>query len=281
MVAMANPQKEDGYTAIANELMEAIIAAPLGGGQVRLLLHLLRQSYGYNRKTATLGAGDFAAATGLHPKVIARELRDLEARGVIVVFREEGKRSTYSFQKDYSRWQTGNLLVPGSDPEPESTRNQKVPGPGTETFPPPEPKGTRSIYKELKDNSKDNFKDKTTPNGVAASGTLRQRFESDYRAAPNGSKRIAVCARYFEQMLGPPNFGRVGQLLKDAGSGGALFSAMQEASKQTLTDDPHDYVATVLRNGGVRATHTGRSGKTPPGTNVGGSWRAEIERRKW
>lgn len=280
MVAMANPQKEDGYTAIANELMEAIIAAPLGGGQVRLLLHLLRQSYGYNRKTASLSQSMFAEATGMHPKAVARELRDLEARRIVVVFREGGKTSSYSIQKDYQQWQTGSEFAPGEDREPKRSGSQNAPTPGTDSLPDPEPIRSRP-NKVVKDNSKNNSKTNTEPHGSAASGgTLRQRFESDYRATTDGSKRVAVIARYFEQMLGPPNYARLGQLLKDAGSGGALFSAMVEASKQTLTDDPHDYVAAVLRNASVRATHTGQ-GKTPPGTNVAKLWREEIERRKW
>lgn len=280
MVAMANPQKEDGYTAIANELMEAIIAAPLGGGQVRLLLHLLRRSYGYNRKTASLSASEFAEATGLNAKVVSRELRDLEARGVIIVFREEGKTSSYTIQKDYTRWQTGYQKVPGYNPEPESTLHQTVPGPGTKTFPDPEPESTRSIYKEPKDNSKDK-KDNTEPHGSAASGTIRQRFEFDYRAAKNGKERVAVIGRYFGQMLGPPNYPRIGQMLKDAKSGGALFSAMLEASKQTLTDDPHDYVAAIIKNGGVRATHTGRAGRGQSDENIAVGWRGHLERTKW
>lgn len=247
MVAMASPQRENGFTAIAHELLEAIVAAPLGGGAIRLLMYLARQSYGYNTKTATLSAAEFAKATNLHPKVVARELRDLEARRYLVVFREEGRVSTYAIQKDYDQWATGNQKVPGDEKVPT---NQKVPGPGTETFPHREPKGsTPTIEKEIPKEKKENS---TEPHGSGVavappSGTLREQFESDYKAAETQDRRIAVAADYFGRMLGPPDYGRVGKLLKLAKSGGALFNAMVEAAKRTITDNPHDYVEAIVR----------------------------------
>jgi phage replication O-like protein O len=247
MVAMASPQRENGFTAIAHELLEAIVAAPLGGGAMRLLMYLARQSYGYNTKTATLSAADFAKATNLHPKVVARELRDLEARRYLVVFREEGRVSTYAIQKDYDQWATGNQKVPGYEKVPT---NQTVPGPGTGTFPHREPKGsTPTIEKEIPKEKKERS---TEPHGSGVAvppppGTLREQFEGDYKAAANKGAQIGVAGVYFGRMLGPPDYGRVGALLKLARSGGALFAAMAEAARQTITDDPHDYVETIVR----------------------------------
>lgn len=255
MVAMASPQRENGFTAIAHELLEAIVAAPLGGGAVRLLMYLARQSYGYNTKTATLSAGDFAKATNLHPKVVARELRDLEARRYVLVFREEGRVSTYAIQKDYDQWDTGNQNVPGDEKVPT---NQKVPGPGTKTLPHRELKGSpptieKEIPKEKKEKSTEPHGSGTAPPPVRL-GTLRQQFEEDYRAATDRSKRIGVAGIYFGKMLGTPNYGRVGELLTQAKSGGAFFAALAEAAKQTITDDPHDYVAAILKRGPARAS---------------------------
>lgn len=228
---MANPQKENGFTAIADELLEAIIAAPFGGGQARLLLYVIRQSYGFQRKTAVVSASDFARATGLHPKVVAREVRDLEARNVLIVLREEGKTSAYSLQKDYTRWRTGNVLVPGAEKVPGTTgnhsvpdRNQKVPG----------------IYKEVKDN----FKDSTEPHGSASIGTLRDRFERQYQEASN---KVAVIGELFSLLLGrTPNHRRLGVMAKELNSGGKLMDLIIEASRQRISDDPHDYLAKMV-----------------------------------
>jgi phage replication O-like protein O len=240
---MANPQKEHGYTAIAHELMEALMAANLSGGQFRLLLCLLRQTYGFNRKSASMSASTFADMTGLHPKVVAREIRDLEARGLLLVLREEGRTSSYSLQKDYQRWQTGNQMVPG-------TGNHLVPPPGTDRFPPREPNGSRS-YKEEKDNSKAT----TEPNG---SGTLRDRFEAKYHHASN---KLAVIGELFSLLLGAePDYRRLGSLAKGLNSGGKLMDLIIEASRQRISDDPHDYLAAMVKR--VRSeTSPGKAGQ--------------------
>ena len=53
MNKQANPQLEDGYTRISNELLEAICASDLTGLQMRILMLFLRKSYGYGKKEAT------------------------------------------------------------------------------------------------------------------------------------------------------------------------------------------------------------------------------------
>ena len=47
---MASPQKENGFTPISNEILEAVAGASLNGTQLRILLLLWRNSYGYHSK---------------------------------------------------------------------------------------------------------------------------------------------------------------------------------------------------------------------------------------
>ena len=51
---MASPQKENGYTTIANELLEAIYGRKFSASQIKILLIILRFTYGFNRKFARL-----------------------------------------------------------------------------------------------------------------------------------------------------------------------------------------------------------------------------------
>jgi hypothetical protein len=44
MLAMANPQREDGHLDVANELAEALARAPLSGAQFRLVWVVLRKT---------------------------------------------------------------------------------------------------------------------------------------------------------------------------------------------------------------------------------------------
>ena len=49
---MANPQKEEGYTAIANDLFEAVYRFNFTLRELKVLLSIIRRTYGYNRKEA-------------------------------------------------------------------------------------------------------------------------------------------------------------------------------------------------------------------------------------
>jgi len=79
---MANPQLENGYTRIANELLEAIIRFPFNGSQLRLFLFLIRKTYGYQKKVDNISISQFVKATGLNRRTVVRELKRLEEMNV-------------------------------------------------------------------------------------------------------------------------------------------------------------------------------------------------------
>jgi phage replication O-like protein O len=61
------PQLENGYTRVANELMEAIMRFPLNKRELKIILYIIRNSYGYHRKHLINEAnkhGKIAEATG-------------------------------------------------------------------------------------------------------------------------------------------------------------------------------------------------------------------------
>ena len=51
---MANPQLENGYTRIANEILEAMAKVKLSPTQYRVLFVVWRYTYGFSRKSADL-----------------------------------------------------------------------------------------------------------------------------------------------------------------------------------------------------------------------------------
>ena len=48
---MASPQIEDGYTKIANELLEAISKVNLSSYEFRVIMAIIRKTYGFNKKS--------------------------------------------------------------------------------------------------------------------------------------------------------------------------------------------------------------------------------------
>ena len=80
---MASPQLENGYTRVANELLEAISRFPFNGSQLRLLLFLIRKTYGFQKKADAISISQWQGGTGLNRRTIIRELKNLESMNVI------------------------------------------------------------------------------------------------------------------------------------------------------------------------------------------------------
>jgi phage replication O-like protein O len=98
---MANPQLDDGYTRIANELMEALARTALTVYEYKTLLFILRNIYGWNgRKEWKIKKWNEFEQIGIPSTCIKRTLLMLSERQIIKI---EGK--TISFLKDYDLWQ--------------------------------------------------------------------------------------------------------------------------------------------------------------------------------
>lgn len=98
---MASPQKEHGYTAIANELAEAFMRLNLSPHEWRVLFCVIRYSYGWNKKTARLTCSQFSTLTGIDIRLIPRIVKRLVEKKVVV---RDG--NSFMLQKDYSLWRS-------------------------------------------------------------------------------------------------------------------------------------------------------------------------------
>jgi phage replication O-like protein O len=101
---LAGPQKEDGYTAIANEILEQIAKVKLSPTQYRIIFIVWRYTYGFNRKEHELSLGFLSKATGCDKRQLQRELKDLEKMNVIKQNIKNGKSRGISFNKHYDKW---------------------------------------------------------------------------------------------------------------------------------------------------------------------------------
>lgn len=98
-----SPQLEDGYTRIANELLEAVSLYPFTGGELRVLFVILRATYGYKRKVTTISLNELARKTNLTRRHIPNILKTLKTDGVIYVTRL-GNKNVLGINKEYFRW---------------------------------------------------------------------------------------------------------------------------------------------------------------------------------
>jgi len=120
---MASPQIEDGYTRIANEVMEAFARLPsLGSEAFQVLMLVLRRSYGFQRKDAEMTISFICKGTGLKHRSACRAVERLVSKRLIV-----RKDSIIKFNKNYDEWAVSKRLTSvQTDTPPVSKRRTQV-----------------------------------------------------------------------------------------------------------------------------------------------------------
>lgn len=123
---MAGPELKDGYTQIANEILEEVARRKFNGTQHSILLIVWRYTYGFNRKSHELSVTFLAEAIQSDPKGVKRELGRLLERKVLKVTKvAHGKRSRMiGFNKYFSQW------TEGENPPPKKIESSGGQSPG-------------------------------------------------------------------------------------------------------------------------------------------------------
>jgi phage replication O-like protein O len=103
---VANPQPEP-FVQFSKELFDAILRAPMPATQQRIVLAIVRRTYGdFGKREAPVSVGLLGKMLGQNKGTVSRALTDLIDHGVIVVVREERHRTTriLALHKDYEAW---------------------------------------------------------------------------------------------------------------------------------------------------------------------------------
>lgn len=103
---MANPQREDGFTGIANEIIDNLCLINLSPYESRVIWFILRKTYGYQKKIDRIPLSQFAESLQLDRNNIRRAIQKLIKKNLLVVSRNHRNHVTYGFQKDYEKWQS-------------------------------------------------------------------------------------------------------------------------------------------------------------------------------
>ena len=102
---MANPQKEDGYTAIANEIMEALCRHRIPGEDRQVLDVIFRKTYGFNKIEDYISLSQFVEMTGMKKPNIIGSLKSLLSKRIIIIQMDNGFRKVYRINKDFDKWE--------------------------------------------------------------------------------------------------------------------------------------------------------------------------------
>ena len=122
---MASPQKENGYTPIANELLEAIYGAQLNATQLKIILQVCRFTYGFSRKEHHLSLNFIAKGTNVHKNQVSRELSRLIERKILLEIAPAtfSKSRKLSLNKNYDSWLSTETVTVTENVNPTVTEN--------------------------------------------------------------------------------------------------------------------------------------------------------------
>lgn len=100
---MASPQLENGYTRIADELLEAFALIQLSGHEWSIIHAVVRKTYGFNKKEDWIAGSQLSELTGLNKQRVYEAKKKLSKKRILLA---NGKK--VSLNKDYEQWIKSN-----------------------------------------------------------------------------------------------------------------------------------------------------------------------------
>jgi phage replication O-like protein O len=201
---MTTPQIENGFTMIANELLETILGGGFSLHEQSVILTVIRKTYGYGKKEDDMSAAQIGAMCGVARQHVTSALNALAARNVIS--KRPGRFGmVIGIQKDHRRWVSKAQLRAMTDspdsgqgsPENGHVQNTDADSPDSGQVDSPESGHTKeNLPKENHQKKKscapqaDRDSDDDTPAGqkgrakTGLTAELLDRFERFYAAYP-------------------------------------------------------------------------------------------------
>lgn len=102
-VATGNPQLEDGHTRIANELLDAITRFDFGKRHYKVVLFVLRKTYGWNKKADVMSLSQVLEGTGLARTHACETINELSVMKVLLK-QEHRNGQLIELNKKYYEW---------------------------------------------------------------------------------------------------------------------------------------------------------------------------------
>lgn len=215
----STPQLEDGFTMLANELMERVLGFGFSHREQSVIFTIFRKTYGYGKKEDDMSASQIGTMCGITRQHVTTTLNLLALRNVIN--KRPGRFGTIvGIQKDHRRWITSEQMkslpdspdlgraapreedksmgsiVPNQDTRPELglVPNKDAPSPESGQVDSPESGHTKENL------PKENHQKKTScasqakrePKPAPNPGTLQDRFARFYAAYPKKKARGAA-----------------------------------------------------------------------------------------
>ena len=123
---MASPQKENGYTPLAHELIEHVCQTNLNGTQMRIVLFIWRHTYGWKgQKETEMSLAKLAKGLDTTRSHVEKELNVLISRNIVTLHGTGEKRGRkLSVNKDYEQWEEQGQMKAEKAPKPATEKRK-------------------------------------------------------------------------------------------------------------------------------------------------------------
>lgn len=114
---MASPQLENGYTSIANEILDNLCKLSLNGTELKVVICIFRYTFGFRRKSHKLSASFISRYGNCELSSVKRALKRLQEKKIVVCVNPEKKGVTAElmFNKNYEQWSTSSKKATSSE----------------------------------------------------------------------------------------------------------------------------------------------------------------------
>jgi len=117
---MASPQKENGFTAIANELLERFSHPGMNGSELRVVLFITRKTYGYQKKSDRISLSQFQLGTHMNRAQAVDTIRSLVEKKIVI---KDG--GVYKLNKNYDEWVVCKRVLPETSMQKHTTASMQ------------------------------------------------------------------------------------------------------------------------------------------------------------
>ncbi|HGN2088854.1 TPA: replication protein [Proteus mirabilis] len=90
---------EDGYTRIANDLFEAVMCADLTARQLKVVMAIIRKTYGFGKKLDRITNTQIAEMTGIHHTHVCKAKNEMIAMNIVI-----SSGNKIGINKDFTEW---------------------------------------------------------------------------------------------------------------------------------------------------------------------------------
>lgn len=107
---LGKPEVDDGHTKLANELLDVLISTDFSKRQYKILLFIIRKTYGWNKSEDDISRSQIVEATGLKNPHVTTTIQELVEMNVLIVSNGTHAKK-YKINKYYDTWRVTETVT--------------------------------------------------------------------------------------------------------------------------------------------------------------------------